>query len=175
VIRQGQLQEAEPVAVPPPESDQKRDRARRAAQAGRLRVEAEEGSGGPGHSRQIGQPGAIDREIDRAQLAADVPAVLRFYGVAVESLGQTPRLSSGIDGPHIPPDRPRQAVVVGGRDHRGYGATEVGVAFAPPVGARGGKPIAAHGFEAAAQPGSVQVRQRRSVVRPTLPRPVRWP
>ena len=160
VVRQGQLQQSQPIALPPRQADQEGDRAGGAAQAGRLGVQAEEGSGGRRHPRQAGQSIPIDRQIDGPELTADVPAARRLDGIAIEPLCQPPGQRGGIYRPDVAPDRLRRAEGIGRGHDRGDRPADVGIGLAGTLGPRrsgasGGLALAPQVAEAAVEPRPV--------------------
>jgi hypothetical protein len=84
VVGQQELHLAEGRTVPPPESDAERDRPGRGREAGRLRVEADEGPVGIGLTGQPGQSRSVHRDGDRRSLDADEPTDRRPDDLAIE-------------------------------------------------------------------------------------------
>lgn len=88
VIRQEQLDLAEPAALPPADPHEECQGAGRGGEARGFRVEAEQGSVRRGLARERGQPLAIDRQDGRRCLEADERPTLRDDELAIEGRGE---------------------------------------------------------------------------------------
>ena len=88
VVRQEKLDLPEPAALPPAETDEEGERARRGGEARRLRVKAEEGSVRRWLAGQRREPPPIHRQQRRGRLDTHERAARRPNELAVEGRGQ---------------------------------------------------------------------------------------